>query len=88
MADPNECMRLFGEIQTSQKDFKEDVVEVKQNVKEILGKLVGNGVPGLCTRLDRLEQSHGRNIWWLRSVAATALTALCGLIVSHFTGKH
>jgi hypothetical protein len=53
------------------------LVSVARQVDEMHKVLcVGNGTPGLLTRVDRLEQSAERSKWWTRAAGGAALTAL------------
>lgn len=39
-----------------------------------------NGNPGMLVRLDRLEQSHDRSRWLVRSIVVAVVTLAVGLI--------
>lgn len=56
-------------------------------LKESVGKLVEARNQD-NVRIDRLEQSHKNNVFWIRTLAATAVTAVGGSIWALLTSGH
>lgn len=51
--------------------------DIKRDVRDIRATLIGNGTPGITTRLDRVEQKHKlvSRITWLLVAAAMGVVA-------------
>lgn len=62
--------------------LSEKIDNIDDNVKLLMEKIVGNGVPGIDKRLDRLEQDEKRRSIWLKAV----ITVSVGSIITSLVG--
>lgn len=81
--------RRVADQQTAEKVGR--VLECLESIDDRLGKieytLNGNGVPGLKTRLDRMEQTHERQagfMRWLAGLVTVLFAAVWADIVKLF----
>ena len=60
--------------------IKDDIDDVKTDVKEIKEAIVGNSQPGLKTEVALTKQSLKRAWWFLSSIAIVILTSAAWII--------
>jgi hypothetical protein len=53
---------------------------IEKTVERIEDAIVGNGHPGMRTRIDRLEQTCSAMLWVVRAAFGTAIAALVASI--------
>ncbi len=71
----------LDEIVSDGADMKRDLAVVAASCRDCRPKVLGNGTDGLDKRVDRLEQTDGRRIWWLVATVAFASSVASGLII-------
>lgn len=54
---------------------------IHEDIQEIRRRLLGNGVPGLAVRVDRLEQNEERRRRGVWLAIGVALTAVAGTVL-------
>lgn len=85
------CQLNHDQVSLKLSEIHKDLVEMNQDIKELHGeirsdlkdihaKLMGNGTPGIITRLDRLEQSAIRRDRTLNILLGVSLAALVGMV--------
>lgn len=75
-----ECARELGAIGTN-------LTNINAKLDKLNSALFGNGTPGLIMQVDRLQQTHARNVWWLRTLAVVVLGLVGKLVYGWVTGK-
>jgi len=63
-------------------ELKEDIQELKGDVKSVLRILNGNGNVGLCTKVALNKESIKRAWWWLSAISLAILGMACFVIRS------
>ena len=57
---------------------------IRNDIKAIHVAVIGNGKPGLGTRVDRMEQVEVRRTWSLRAVWGSIISMVSAYIASHW----
>jgi len=68
---------LRGHIDDDNKRFG----KVDGNFEKVQNVILGNGKPGLITRLDRLEQTEAVRKWVIRALVGAVCTGIATLAV-------
>lgn len=87
---PESIARIEANLASGQRAF----ARIEQHIEHLDKKLIGNGGPGICTRLDRLEQRHtwedrtsGHFIKVIVNVAGGVLTAAIIMAIVWFRSQ-
>ena len=74
----------MSEVDTLIEVVREDIAEIKEDIKAIKGSLHGNGKKGLVTRVELLEHrvnSSASKFWDIAKVVGAALLACIGTLI-------
>lgn len=81
--------RLDSELGTpmSRGNIHRTLDDVKSEMRALRTVIVGNGVPGMMTRLDRLEQAEKRRATWLSAIGITSIGLAFKAVYEYFTTR-
>lgn len=75
----SDCAETFGRISERLKAGDKKMDYLAEKIDEIHHLLVGNGKPGLCGRIDRLEQARA-GLW--RRIERILIPLLCAIVAA------
>ena len=68
-----------NEIEHGIINAKLDNIEVK--LDKVVNTVCGNGKIGLIIEVDRLKQTHNRNVWWTRILTIPVIALVVKMII-------
>jgi hypothetical protein len=63
-------------LRSESKDVKQDISDMRVDIKEILACIKGNGKQGLMTRMALLEQHGESRKWLVRTIGGAAIVSM------------